>query len=108
MMPGEEMEIIMNRINPLKLKSLELAEELLRGGRPVGFVKFVTNITVVEMLRQGWLYEIKIPQPDGKVISTGQFRSVFPPPVCVPGPSNKQRKRENRKAFFASRRLKAA
>ena len=98
----------MSRTNTLKLKNLKLAERLLRGGRPVSFVKYVTAISVAEMVRQGRLFEVKIPQPDGRVLSTGQFRSVFTQPTRIAGPSNKQRKRENRKAFFDSRRLKAA
>jgi hypothetical protein len=112
------MEISMNRVNPLKLKNLRVAERLLHGGRPAEFVEFVTGITVVEMVRQGWLFEIKIPHPkgyivdpitgeqrhDGSVLSIGQFRSGFAQPIRLPGLSNKQRKRENRKAFFDSRR----
>jgi hypothetical protein len=122
MMPGIMMEISMNRINPLKLKSLEVAKRLLRDGRPVKFVKSVTGITIVEMVRQGWLFEIKIPHPkgytvdlttgeqnhDGSVMSTGQFRSIFARPVRTSGLSNKQMKRENRKAFFDSRRQRKA
>ena len=49
-----------------KPKNLKLAERLLRGGRPVSFVKYVTAISVADMVRQGWLFEVKIPQPDGR------------------------------------------
>ena len=87
-------------------------------GRPTAFVKRITGVTIAEMVRQEWLVEVKVPNPagysvdpatgekrhDGSVLNTGQYRSVFPQPKKVTGKSNKQMKREDRKAFFQRRR----
>lgn len=112
----------MKAMNKLKAKAIELAEQMLRADRPAKFVKYVTGVSISEMERQGWLYELKIPHPngwsfdettgekrhDGSVLNTGNLRSAFRQSVKQAGKSNKQLKRENRKAFFDSRRHKAA
>lgn len=110
----------MTKINMMNQKNLQLAEVLLRGFRPVQFVKKVCGISVAEMVRQGWLYELKAPNPhgffadpstgeqkhDGSVVNTGNLRSVFGEAPRPSGKSNSQLKREDRKAFFDSRRAR--
>lgn len=112
----------MAHINKMKAVNLQHAEQMLRAGRSVGFTKFITGISMSEMIRHGWLYEVKIPHPkgwtidaatgekrhDGSVLSTGNFRPSFPLQTIPVEKSNKQLKREDRKAFFDSRRLKTA
>src|SRR5690348_109607 len=104
----------MKKINKLKAGNLQLAKVMLHAGRPASFVKAITAISVAEMQRQGWLYEVKIPHPDGyitdpttgetkhdgRILNTGKLRPTFSIPEKPSGKSNKQLKRENRKAFF--------
>lgn len=97
-------------MNLLKVANLELAHSLLAAGRQPDFVKRITGITIIEMVRQKWVYELQLPDPirPGQVVRTGQFRSIFPQSARSGGKSNRQMKREDRKGFFMRRRLGAA
>lgn len=97
-------------MNLLKVAGLKQAHEMLAAGRQPDFVKRITGITIIEMVRQKWVYELQLPDPirPGHVIRTGQFRSIFPVSTSSTGKSNKQSKREDRKAFFDRRRRRAA
>jgi hypothetical protein len=121
MKPSEMME---TNVNPMKLNNLQIAHELLAAGRPISFVKFITGITMAEMTRQKWVYEVMIPDPkgweggdpvtgegathNGHMLHTGNFRSVFPASQGTRVISNKQLKLKDRKAFFAVRRLRVS
>lgn len=96
-----------------KENDIAMALELLHSGRPVSFVKSVTNITIAQMVRSGWLREVIIPDPagydmsahgvrnhNGNMLHTGRFLSIFIHHTVNPADSAKKTKKIDRKAHF--------
>lgn len=67
----------MNYKEKRKLLKIAEAADMLKMGRDPSFVKWITTVTIIDMIRFGLLKEIIIPNPavEGAVINTGIYRA---------------------------------